>query len=152
MTWPFRCDFKPGETLKKAVTADWMQTVSNILSYLQIEGYTRKHNANPSASNPWIYQINPESTEFNDGRFFTGRVCVLGKWQYDPEWELDPDAVFPWLESPYLKLNTDPEKPYVRADYKTLTATEEAGPMPLDGEKDAAWKRKGGTYGDMHFP
>jgi hypothetical protein len=81
---------------------------------------------------------------------FTGFVEIAGKWMLNPDYGQAGNEIMDAIYGPFAYFKTDGTKPYIRCDFKTLTATEEAGPMPLDGEADARWYRKAGICGDLH--
>lgn len=70
----------------------------------------------------------------------SGRVQVEGKFLLS---ETDK------LMGVFQNLNKDSTKRYVRVNRRTLTATEESGPLPLDGEADCIWIDKEEHYGDI---
>lgn len=79
--------------------------------------------------------------EHRDTKFgITGRVQVSGKWLLS-----DTDK----LMGVFKNLNKDTSKRYVKVNKRTLDATEEAGPLPLDGEADCIWVDKLCHYGDI---
>jgi len=76
---------------------------------------------------------------------FSGRVSIEGKWLKAEEGE-GPEKLIDGVFHDYA---SDPSKQFVKVNKRTLKASEEIGPLPLDGEADCLWFDKEEHCGDI---